>query len=54
MTDDQKMRLIYDLYWCLVNHPPCPDMFENRTRVLSEAYGVVRHLEDRFAIPEET
>jgi hypothetical protein len=53
VSEVDKLRLIYDLYWCLINHPPLPELFEMRTRLLSQAYELVGHMEERYDIPSE-
>lgn len=55
MREADLLNLIHRLYWCLVNHPPAPEMFKERTRLLSEAHELVRHMdvEEPYVIPSE-
>jgi hypothetical protein len=52
VSEDAKTMLIYRLYHILLNHPPVNELFAERTKVLSEAYELVRDIEEPYVLPD--
>jgi hypothetical protein len=53
MNQDDLLRLIFRLQRCLLNHPPVPALFEERTLVLSQAEALIRDMEEEpYELPQ--
>lgn len=52
VSRDELLILINQLYWCLINHPPEPSMFKERTKLLSEAHELTKYMDVPYGLPD--